>query len=297
LKRIKKYTAIMLICSIILSISAPCLAAGNGLELVAHRGFSSVAPENTIAAVDEAGKNSFFGCEFDIRTTKDNVWVVMHDNLLSTMTDETARISELTYDELKNIRITKGNGIENYPNETIPTLVEMLDACAKWGLHPVIEIKNGNTEAIAELCDILNARREKKRMTVISFNATDIVAVKTALPSMTCLFLTEDLCEKDLEFALDNGLDGISFDCSKYNSDVIASAHAQGLLLNSWAVDDEETAKKLYSDGVKSITTNTLDPSHADSITGTVKGPLFSVIVVSFSKNLINRILRLLKLF
>jgi len=266
-KRTIFLTFVLVFCTI-LSCIFPGSAKENGLELIAHRGYSSAAPENTLAAVKEAGMAGFYGCEFDIRITKDNVWVVMHDASLATMTDKTGRIPELTYDEIMDIRITKGSGIKSYPDEKIPTFVEMLDECAKWGLHPVIEIKDGSKTAIAELCETLNSRPEKARFTVISFTKSYITAVKSSLPDMKCLFLTENLKESDIQFALDEGLDGVSFSCENYDPKLVADALERDLSLNSWTVDDVETAKALYEDSVTSITTNTLDPSYTYDITG-----------------------------
>jgi len=289
-KRIKKIIALALTVFTILSCALPCAAEENDLELVAHRGFSSKAPENTLAAAAEAGKNGFFGCEFDIRLTKDDVWVVSHNNSLLGATDSARLVGTTTCEELQNIPITKGNGIETYPNERIPTLVEMLDECAKWGLHPVIEIKDGNSSAIAALSKLLDARPEKERFTIISFNILYLRAVKKNLPDMPCLYLSTVISDAAIELCLQNGIDGISFGCDVYCPEILERAREKGLVLSAWTVDDVEKAKELYAHEVKSITTNTLDASYADEITGgEAPEPSVSEKIIAYLKEIFHK--------
>ena len=103
----------------------------DGTKLIAHRGYSGIAPENTLAAARLAGEHGFDACEFDVWPTADRVWVVMHDDTLDRMTDGTGAIADKTLAELRTLRIDAGNGIENYPDEKIPTLNEMLEVCKK----------------------------------------------------------------------------------------------------------------------------------------------------------------------
>ena len=85
-------------------------------RFIAHRGFSSVYPENTIPSIEGAVQNGFYGCEFDIHTTKDGVWILNHDSSIDKMTDGSGDISSYTYEELLEYNIDNGNGIENYRN-------------------------------------------------------------------------------------------------------------------------------------------------------------------------------------
>jgi len=296
MKKATRILALTLVICTMLTFILPCSADDSPLELIAHRGYSSAAPENTLAAVKEAGKAGFYGCEFDIKLTKDGVWVVSHNNSLIAATDSAALICALKYDELKEIKITKGNGIENYPNERIPTLTEMLDECAKWGLHPFIEIKDLSLSAIPGLCELLNLRPEKDFFTVISFNYLQLKAVKEELPDMKCMLLTNLLSDADIELCTKCGIDGISFNSTAYSSDIAARAREKGLILNAWTVDDLQEARALYADSVTSITTNSLDPSYSDEITG--GDPALSVIeqLMKYLKAVLDRILWLLKM-
>ena len=65
------------------------------VTLVAHRGYRAVAPENTTAAFEEAGKAGFWGAECDIYRTADGVWIVSHDTNSYRMMDKTAQILKI----------------------------------------------------------------------------------------------------------------------------------------------------------------------------------------------------------
>ena len=74
-------------------------------RLTAHRGFSSVAPENTAPALAEAGKAGFYAAEFDIIPTADGVWVLIHDDTVDRTMDGEGEVEKLTFGstELPNL--------------------------------------------------------------------------------------------------------------------------------------------------------------------------------------------------
>ena len=94
--------------------------------MVAHRGLSSLAPQNSLPAVELSVEYGYDGCEFDIHTTKDGKWVVIHDDTVDAMTDGTGKVAEFTLEEIRQLKLDSGNGIENYDELKIPTLEEVL---------------------------------------------------------------------------------------------------------------------------------------------------------------------------
>ena len=76
------------------------------VSLVAHRGLSSQAPENTLPALQLAAENGHTVAEFDIRLTKDGVWVLSHDSKINRMTSSSGQIADYTYFDLAGIKIT-----------------------------------------------------------------------------------------------------------------------------------------------------------------------------------------------
>ena len=85
---------------------------------IAHRGlFNRNYPENSLGAFENAVKNNF-GIELDVQFTKDKKVVVFHDDNLKRMTKDKRNVNELTYKELKNLKLLD-------TNETIPLLEEV----------------------------------------------------------------------------------------------------------------------------------------------------------------------------
>ena len=121
-----------------LSVSA---YSDNPALMIAHRGFSSLYPQNTLPAFEMAVKEGFDGFEFDIHTTADGKWVVIHDDTVDAMTDGTSNVEDFTLEEIRKLKIDGGNGIENYPDLVVPTLEETLSFCENNEIIPVIEIK------------------------------------------------------------------------------------------------------------------------------------------------------------
>ena len=269
----KKAISVVLALLMLCTFSVPAFAANQTpsvyssysipsgtMRMIAHSGYAAVAPENTLAAYRAAGASDFWGAECDIHRTKDGVWILMHDDTVDRMTDGTGAVSEMTYDEIRALRIDAGSNIENYPDEKVPTLSEYLDVCKEFGLHPVIEIKAGaDPDTLDEVAAILDARAEKDMCVVISFGREICVRMKELMPALPVYYLIgyEDVTQEDIDFAADNGLDGM--DIHVYlPDDYVKAVQAAGLDIIVWTIDDIDNANRFYKLGVTAITTNSL---------------------------------------
>lgn len=113
-----------------------------GEKLIAHRGYSSEAPENTSAAFELAVNNGFYGVECDLRKTLDGNFVIMHDSNINRMCGYNLDIANLDLQQLKKYEIVSGNNVATYPGLTVPTLEEYLEILLKSDTaHPFIELK------------------------------------------------------------------------------------------------------------------------------------------------------------
>ena len=231
------------------------------MRMIAHAGYSAVAPSNTLPAYEAAGKSDFWGAECDIQRTKDGVWILMHNDTVDDMTDGTGKVSELTYDEIMQFNVDVGSNIENYPDLKVAKLEEYLDVCKKYGLHPVIEIKdNADPEYMREVADILSAREDKDMFYVISFGREICVKMKNLMPSLPVYYLVsyEDVSPENIDFAVNNHLDGM--DIHVYHpKDYVKSVVASGLDVFVWTIDDMDNCEKFYKLGVNAITTNSIN--------------------------------------
>ena len=249
--------------AVLLCIVVPSLFFGGdpvpaeNVQMVGHRGFSAVAPENTLASFRQAGEHGFWGAECDIQQTADGAWVIMHDNSVDRTTDGTGAVQEMSFAQIQALHIDAGNGLDRFPDEKVPTLTEYLDLCKAYGLHPVIEIKSCPVEQMDDLARLLSAREEKENFVLISFNRDDLVRIKTLMPQNPAWLLTEAATQDDIDFCVRNGIDGLDF---KYLTKpaIVRAAGKAGLKTLVWTVDDLHTLKKFFDLGVTGFTSNAL---------------------------------------
>lgn len=233
--------------------------ATNDTELVAHRGFRALAPENTLPAFEEAGKNGFSAAECDVYMTKDGVWVVQHDPNTFRMMNTTRSIEKSTLKDLQKYKTDNGNNVDKYEDLKICTLDEYLDACKKYHMLAVIEIKGkNNTEHYDKIVDSVKAHGVSAMY--ISFNADNLVKMRK-LTDAPMMYLVNKMTDESISTAKSIENCGIDFDASKEknfenDAEIIKKAKAEGLTLGAWTVDDLETMQRAVDYGVEYITTD-----------------------------------------
>ena len=246
------------------SVYSSYLIPYGSVRMTAHRGYSSVAPENTLPAFRLAGEYGFWGAECDTSPTADGEWIIMHDDTVDRTTDGTGKVGELTYEEIAALTIDNGANVDKYPSTKIPTLTEYLDVCKEYGLHPVIEVKpSAPVGSMSDLAELLSAREEKDRFVIISFSRELLAALKPLMADTPMYLLCSPATEDDIAFCLDNGLDGIDFSYIT-TKDVVKAAIKAGLKVMVWTIDDTDTVEQFYQWGVRDFTTNALTQNNAE---------------------------------
>lgn len=227
-------------------------------QLIAHRGLSGLAPENSLAAIRLAAEAGYFGIEVDVHTTKDSHFVIFHDQTLNRMTGIEAHISEMIWDRLKDIRLANGSNVKQYPDEKIPLLDEFLAICEPYGIVPVIEIKQVHSEDhLDRLVERLQAYRIFNQAIIISFHLNYLVYLRKGYPNLAMQLLVNEITPEVLEVCVQYGLD-VDVNHSHLTTEQIQACHAQSLKVNVWTVDDLKRAQDLIDRGVDYITTNCL---------------------------------------
>lgn len=275
----KKKKILIIVLSVLLALIILAVAAGlialnwycktpdytvyqtpQNVELVAHRGFRAIAPENTAPAFEEAGKAGFYGAECDVYRTADGVWVIHHDPITYRMTGGLSMVEDKTYDELMQETVDNGSNIENYDSLKMCTLEEYLQICSSYGMVPVIELKSANnTEYYSEIVDMLSQFPDLEPV-FISFHYEDLTAMR-ALTDAPCWYLVQEITDEDIEMALAIGGDcGIDFNYAKEENtdEVIQKCIDAGLTVGAWTVDEPEAVDRLASLGVEYITTDNI---------------------------------------
>lgn len=236
------------------------------ITLISHRGMNVFAPENTLEAAEKSAGYKYTHIEFDIRQTKDGVWVLMHDEDIKRTTDGKGKVSELTYKQILEFNIDKN--AKDYKLVRVPSLDEMLSRCGMLNLHPVIEIKSSGTHNIEELMNFIGQRTSE--CTIISFEREQVELIDklmkeatTALTSaqVELYWLTDDLSDATLETAKSNTGIGVSFNGNKAGTaEEIKKFTDAGIKLAAWTIDTPERLAELYSLGIRTITTNCITP-------------------------------------
>lgn len=233
----------------------------NDVRLIAHRGFSAIAPENTTASFEEAGKAGFWGAELDVHRTKDGKWVVMHDDNLIRMTRKVDRVASLSSGELLDTAINNGANIDQYEGLKVPLLSEMLAICEEYGMVPVIEVKSSVKGELNDLIDVVEEAGFKNRAIYISFSQEHTKALRALVPAARVYYLSKDITDEAVDFCLENHV-GLDFDARREANtpQVIQNAMEQGIDCAAWTVDDPELCETLIALGIQYITTNCICP-------------------------------------
>lgn len=229
-------------------------------EIVAHRGASDDAPENTLAALELAWEQGADASEFDVRLTRDGRIVTIHDDSLARTAGLPLRIVRTDAAELRRHDV----GTWKHPKfaaERIPFLSEML-AAVPAGKRVFIEIKSG-PEIVPELVRVLEAAKLPPEQTaVIAFSAAVVDTVKKARPDLKVYWIVS--LKRDplpvaelLTEAKRIAADGVDLSADDLLDAPYAAAIKQaGLELYVWTVNDAARARRMVEIGVDGITTD-----------------------------------------
>lgn len=227
------------------------------VKYIAHRGYSSIAPENTLPAYEEAGKAGFWGAECDIYRTKDGIWVLSHDKTTEKMLNVDLLINDTSYDELMAENVKYGNNIENYPDLKMCTLEEYLEICAKYDMVAVIEVKdNKNIQHCDEIVNLVE--KSGAKAVYISGVFDNLVEIRF-LCDNPVYYVVQDITQEKIQQAQSIKDCGIDFNADKkevFETDILKQCLDKGIKLCAWTVDDTSTRDKLVEYGVNLITTN-----------------------------------------
>ena len=247
-----------------LSLALPSLSPPSAppASLIAHRGLSALAPENTRPAIELAGAYGLYGCEFDVFCSADNVWVLSHDRTVDAMTDGTGAIPELTWAQLSTLTVDAGSNVERYPGLGLCTLSEALDVCAEWELVPFIEVKGCTLSQLDDLVDLIREKGLLERSVLLSYGYDILQYLRTGgdvIPLYLLVGAMDDAAIQQAAALANTGLDFLATHPNN-SSQRIAQAQAVGLPLIAWVTDTAAEADRLIALGVTQLTTNRLTP-------------------------------------
>ncbi|MEY3609129.1 MAG: Glycerophosphoryl diester phosphodiesterase [Verrucomicrobiota bacterium] len=245
------------------------VSPARAVEIVAHRGASHDAPENTLAAQLLAWEQGADLVETDVHLTRDGELIVIHDKTTPRTTGRPGVVAELTLAELRSYDAGSWKD-PRFRGERLPTLDEQLTRIPA-GKRMLVELKIGPEIVPALARSLARCGATPATVTLISFNAATLREVRRALPAYRTLYLmgykapapgdpkakAPPRIEEVIAEALAAGFSGLDLQHTwPLTSDEVARIRAAGLELHVWTVDDLAVARRWINLGVASITTN-----------------------------------------
>lgn len=228
--------------------------------MIAHRGYSSVAPENTLAAFDAALRAGARAVEFDLQETVEGFPVVLHDYQLERTTDGSGRTNTTSLAVLRTLDAGGWFG-PAFAGERVATLEEALSHLSGRVDQLYIELKAGlSTKALRTTNRLLRDARLATRTTVISFDWWALRSIRDENPAQRLGFLVHTPDEFDgavLRAAeVGNAIVDCHYPILLEDPRRAEFARAAGVALAVYTVDDPATARALAELGVGAVTTN-----------------------------------------
>lgn len=212
-------------------------------KIVGHRGAGNYAPENTLKSFQTAINIGCDRTELDVRMTKDNEVVVIHDKEINGM----GFVKDITLAELKKVSLNDG--------EKIPTLQEVINVCKnKTDLQ--IELKAEGTPAAVNQLILQN--KLENQVVITSFESHLLKEIKNLNPNLKVglLIHTDEVLKNSWELINGIPLDFLALFHEIVTKELIDKTHALGKMAHAYAVNDKTVGDKLISMGIDSIGTD-----------------------------------------
>lgn len=229
-------------------------------KVFAHRGLKKHYPENTIGAFDSALRYGADGLELDVRLTKDNELVIMHDDTVDRMSDGTGYVRELLFSDIKEL-IISNKGKQSVKHEKVPSLREVAERYSHQDVLLNIELKlfawdrKDFLEAIEPYISLFNKDK-------LIFSSFDHVILKELLKldselnvapiSHGALINTEDYLQKH-EFK------SLHFKYTTRTIEEINKLKVKGYLLRPYTINSPDVMNRFFTENIDGIITDNVE--------------------------------------
>ena len=229
------------------------------MEIIAHRGASHDAPENTLASVRLAWEQGAEAVEVDVHLSYDNRVVVIHDADTKRVAGVKRLVRNLTLSELQKLDVGRWKSTK-FKGERLATLEDVVETIPP-GKRMLVEIKTGS-EIVPHFSQV------PSNVAPISFDLEAVAAIKAARPDLECYWVLG--WRRDwkrggwlpkpaqvIEQALARNLDGLDVGANgPVTAAFVKKVHEAGLKVYVWTMDAPVKARQLHVAGVDGIATN-----------------------------------------
>lgn len=225
--------------------------------ILAHRGSKGEAPENTLAAFKLAVTQESDGVELDVRLTKDNELIVIHDATIDRTSDGTGKVREMTLEEVQ--QFDAGSWFdEKFAGEKIPLLSEVLDVLPSHYLIN-IEVKDDYDGAIDEpLLAFIQDQGDYDRFVVSSFDHKSVKRLKLAEPKLKIGLLYSNNIIDPVGYSKLAGVDVFSIHplARLITAEEVLQAEAAGKPIYTYTINEEAAMKDAIEKRIDGIITD-----------------------------------------
>jgi len=230
--------------------------------MVAHRGLSAHAPENTLSAFRLAVERGADGIELELQPSADGVPMVIHDAMLQRTTDGTGAVRELTAREIQQYD-AGGWFHPDFAGEHVPTPHEVFEAFrtqTRYNLE--LKVLDPNDQRIAApVLDAIRPFELTEQVLISSFYLPALAWVKAEMPKLPCALIIPQ--PKPNQQALSRWAFPLSFEAyhlhdSVVSAEHVAAVHQQGKRIGVWTVNDAQRKAELTAWGADAILTDSL---------------------------------------
>jgi glycerophosphoryl diester phosphodiesterase len=232
------------------------------VDVVAHRGATGYAPENTIAAFDKGVEMKADYIEIDVQRSKDGELVIIHDTTVDRTTDGTGYVKDLTFEQIRSLDAGSWKG-EQFTGEKIPTFDEILDRYhGRTGI--LIELKAPELypgiekEVAQKLIERNLDKPQNEKIIIQSFNFESMKITNSLLPKVPIGVLTSNRAHTTEQALAEFATYADYFNPSYgiVTEELVNQVHAQGMKIQSWTVRSHEAAEFLLKMNVDGIITD-----------------------------------------
>lgn len=237
----------------------------NNKRLVSHRGYNSIAPENTMSAFQKSYEYGYKYIETDVTFTSDEVPVLLHDDTIDRTSNGKGKISSLSYEYVRQLDFGAWKGQE-YSGERIPSFDEFMKFCSTHDIHPYVELKSNITQdRVYKLMNIVDKYNMRENTSWVSFNVNYLLYMRNADPKaelgLNVTTVNEQTYNLIQMLRTPEDRTFLSSATSCLNEEVLQRCKAQNIPVGAWICDtrDEIFALDPY---VSVVTTNVVPLDH-----------------------------------
>lgn len=232
-------------------------------RIISHRGLSSTAPENTLAAIEQSIASGVQACEFDVRCTKDGHVILMHDASVDRTTNGKGKVAEMTFADIRSLDAGSWKA-PSYAGQTVPVIDEALDLINTSRHIAVIDIKD--PAAVDKVVSLAAKKSMNDRIVILSGNrdVLDRVAsldrkiqrawlcrdfpLKAITPAMQARWLARTAIKYDVPI--------VNIKYKLLSPGLIKHLHKKNIKVWAWTVNNPKIIKKLINWNIDAITTD-----------------------------------------